>query len=65
MLDTLVIPPWLPCGRKMRTPLQAGGGPLRSQETEARKGKNKPQRSILVNTDGKLAAVTTDVVHGL
>ena len=36
----------------------------REREREIRE-KNNPQWFVLANTDGKLAAVITDVVHGL
>lgn len=71
MLDMVVIPPLAPCRQKAHMTVQSGDRqPLSgivSLEGKKKKirEKNNPQWFVLANTDGKLAAVITDVVHGL
>lgn len=69
ILDVVVIPPLSPCRRSTHDSLVRGkdriGLAASSAVEEGGKKKKNLHRFVLVNTDGKLAAVITDVVHSL
>lgn len=71
MLDMVVIPPLSPCRHKAHMTAQLGDREPWSLafsvlgEKKKITEKNNPHWIVLANTDGKLAAVITDVVHGL
>ena len=71
MLDMVVIPPLSPCRHKAQMTAQLGDREPWSLafsilgERKKNHREKQPTLDCLANTDGKLAAVITDVVHGL
>lgn len=55
MLDMVVIPPWLPCGWKTRTVVQAGDRGLRSLTLSflSKAGKKKQQKPATMLRSGE------------